>query len=200
MNTKTSRSQKKEQTKAVLMDTAYKIFSEKGIQAARMSDIAAAAKVSHGTVFLHFNTQEAFIAEVVQYYCSQIAARTHELSEGCHTLRELLSAHLDAISQYESFYKRLVLESRMLPLEARDAFITVQSAISFHFSMVLEKEGVTSLPPNILFNMWVGLVHYYLMNDDLFSPEGHVITRYKTTLTDAFLSLLEKEKPPIFTV
>ncbi len=199
MNTKTSRSQKKEQTKALLISTAYEIFSERGIQAVRMSDIASSANVSHGTVFLHFNTQEALITEVVQYYCRKIAVCTHELSEGCHTLRDLLTAHLEAISKYELFYKRLVIESRMLPIEARDAFITVQSAISLHFSMVLEKEDVPSLPASILFNMWMGLVHYYLMNDDLFAPQGQVIARYKTILTDTFLSLLEKESRPRIT-
>jgi hypothetical protein len=87
----------------------------------------------------------------------------------------------------------------MLPIEARDAFITVQSAISLHFSMVLEKEDVSSLPASILFNMWMGLVHYYLMNDDLFAPQGQVIARYKTILTDTFLSLLEKESRPRIT-
>ncbi len=197
MNTKTTRQQKKENTKAALIKTAYEIFSEKGIQSTRMSDIAAAANVSHGTVFLHFNTQEAFIAEVVQYYCNQIAMRTHELSDSCSTLKEMLSAHLDGIAEYEPFYTRLVIENRMLPPEARDAFITVQSAISFHFSKALEKEGISSIPAGILFNMWMGLVHYYLSNGDLFAPEGNVIRRYKDTLTDAFLSLLEKEKKPL---
>lgn len=193
MNQKTTRQLKKEQTKAALIKTAYDIFSAKGIQGTRMSDIAAAADVSHGTVFLHFSTQEAFIAEVVQYYCSQIALGTHERSDSCHSFKELLSAHLDGIIEYEPFYTRLVIECRMLPAEARDAFVSVQSAISFHFSKALEREGLTSIPAGSLFNMWMGLVHYYLANGDLFAPEGNVIRRYKTTLVDTFLSLVEKK-------
>lgn len=193
MNAKTPRQLKKAQTKATLMKAAYEIFSQKGIQGTRMSDIAAAANVSHGTVFLHFNTQEAFIAEVVEFYCSQIALRTHELSDSCRTLKELLSAHLDGISDYEPFYTRLVIENRMLPSEARDAYITVQSAVSYHFSKAFEKEDISFIPTDILFNMWMGLVHYYLSNGDLFAPEGNVISRYRNTLIDSFLALLEKE-------
>ncbi|MDF2869712.1 MAG: regulatory protein TetR [Anaerocolumna sp.] len=191
MNNKpTARQLKKEQTKALLINTAFDIFSSQGFLNTRMSDIAKAAGVSHGTVFLHFNTQEEFIAEVVNHFCSKIALRTHELSESSSSLKELLIAHLDAITEYEAFYTRLVIESRMLSQEVRDTFIIVQSAISLHFSRVLEKNRKTSISPAVLFNMWIGLIHHYLLNGDVFAPEGSVIATYKSALTDAFVSLL----------
>ena len=134
MNKPTARQIKKEQTKALLLNTAFDLFSSQGFLGTRMSDIAKAAGVSHGTVFLHFNTQEEFIAEVVNHFCNKIALRTHKLSESSSSLKDLLSAHLDAISEYEAFYTRLVIENRMLSQEVRDTFIIAQSAISLHFS------------------------------------------------------------------
>ncbi|MHC1771792.1 MAG: TetR/AcrR family transcriptional regulator [Flexilinea sp.] len=52
---KTTRELQKEQTKALLLKTAYDVFSKNGIMDTRVSDVAEAAGVSHGTIFVHFN-------------------------------------------------------------------------------------------------------------------------------------------------
>lgn len=95
---------------------------------------------------------------------------------------------------FEPFYTRLIIENRLLPPGARDSFIAIQSAISFHFSRAVQRERKSAqndeIPSYLLFNMWVGLVYYYLANGDLFAPEGHVIRRYGETLIQSFLKLL----------
>lgn len=192
---KTSRELQKEQTKALLIKNAYKVFSEKGIMNTRVSDIAQAAGVSHGTIFVHFPSLEALIEEVVAVYGQKIAMRTHKLANSCGSLSELLRAHLEGIMEFEAFYTRLIMESRFLPIGARDCFIEIQSAISLHFSRAAEREFNTSeIPVYMLFNMWVGLVHYYLTNGDLFAPEGKVISRCGEELIESYLKLLETKK------
>lgn len=188
---KSNRQKQKEKTREVLLKTAYEVFCEKGILGTRMADIAQAAGVSHGTVFLHFDTQETLVTQVVEYYCGRIAARTHELSDENGTLRELLTAHLQGIMTFEPFYTRLVIENRLLPQGARDAWMGVQSAISFHFSRAAAREmGGADTEVSLLFNSWMGLVHYYLANSDLFDPEGQIIRRYGETLTDFFMKMV----------
>lgn len=190
---KTSRQLQKEQTKTVLLQTAYELFSERGIMSTRMSDIAQAAGVSHGTVFLHFRTQEELISQVVELYCGKIAARTHELaSSGC-SLRDILSAHLDGIAEFECFYSRLVNENRFLPTGARDAWIGLQSAISLHFSQAVDREVKKDISCALLFNLWIGLVHHYLANGDLFAPEGNVLRRYGETLIESYMTLVSNK-------
>jgi len=169
------------------------VFSARGIVNTRMSDIAETAGVSHGTVFLHFNTQEELISEVVEFYCGKMAQRTHELTDLGSSLRELLSAHLDGIMEFEPFYTRLVIENRLLPTVARDAWINLQSAIAFHFSQAVTREIKTCVPCDVLFNMWMGLTHYYLANGDLFAPEGNVIRRYGTSLIENYLKLVNSQ-------
>ena len=190
----TKRQIQKEKTKELLIRTAYEVFSSRGIMAARMSDIAEAAGVSHGTVFLHFQTQDALIEEVVESYGQKIAMRTHGLADTSEHFEELLRAHLDAITEFEPFYTRLVIENRLLPPGARISWIALQSAISLHFSLVYdrgsEKAFNKRVPPHMLFNMWMGLVHYYLGNGDLFAPEGNVIRRYGDTLIQNYMLLL----------
>lgn len=194
---KTARQLQKEQTKDLLVKTAYQLFSEHGILNTRMSDIAQAAGVSHGTVFLHFNTQEIMIAEVVETYCGKIAARTHELADSRCAIQEILLAHLEGIREFEPFYTRLVIENRLLPVAARDAWINMQSAISFHFGQAVEREirqDGTDIPLSLLFNTWMGLVHYYLANNDLFAPEESVVRRYGKTLVENYLKMIKKKQ------
>ena len=192
---KTVRALQKEQTKALLLKTAYDVFSKKGIMNTRVSDIAQAAELSHGTIFVHFKSQEAMIEEVVAVYGQKIALRTHALAQSCGSLPELLRAHLDGIMEFEPFYTRLVIENRLLPPGARDSFLAVQSAISFHFSQVMQRGRESArkdeIPSYLLFNMWIGLIHYYLANGDLFAPEGHVIRRYGEALIQGFMKLLD---------
>lgn len=191
---KTIREMQKEQTKALLLKTAYDVFSEKGIMNTRVTDIAIAAGVSHGTIFVHFKSLEALIEEVVEAYGEKIALRTHVLAQSCGQFPELLRAHLDGIMEFEPFYTRLVIESRLLPPNARYSFIAIQSAISLHFSQVAQRELKSDqkdgVPSYLLFNMWMSLVHYYLANGDLFAPEGDVIKRYGETLIQNFMKLL----------
>lgn len=191
----TTRQEQKQQTRELLLQTAYRCFCAGGILGTRMSDIARAAGVSHGTVFLHFQTQEELVAEVVERSCGRIAARTHELAEGCGSVEELLRAHLAGIREFEAFYTRLVVENRLLPQPVRDAWIAAQSAVAFHLEPSLEKaaaEAGIAVPASMLFNLWLGLVHYGLANGDLFAPEGGVVERCGDSWVDAYLRLLRQ--------
>lgn len=193
---KNTRQLQKQQTKEILLKTAYEIFSEKGIMATRMSDIALAAGVSHGTVFVHFKSQEALVEEVIATYCQMIADRTHALAASSESLEELLKSHLAGIREFEPFYTRMIIENRMLPSGARDCWVGIQSAVSFHFSLVYEREfghqTDSDIPFYMLFNMWMGLVHYYLENGDLFAPEGNVLLRHQELLIKSYLKLINK--------
>jgi AcrR family transcriptional regulator len=163
----------------------------------RIEDIAREAGVSHGTVFVHFKSQEELTEAVVSYYGGEIAARTHELSESGGSLEEVLHAHLMGIGMYESFYTRLLLEARLLPQAARDSFVLIQSVLSLHFSRALKREEAaarTGIQAHVLFSMWVGLLHHYLQNGDLFSPEGGIIARHGIMLIDSYLRLLNVER------
>jgi AcrR family transcriptional regulator len=189
-----SRVAQKEQTRKKLIEAAIGEFGRRGIMATKTSDVAQAAGVSHGTVFAHFETQEAFIIAVIQEFGRITALRTHELAQGRAGVRAVLEAHLAGIAECEAFYARLVMEARSLPGPARDALIAIQSAISFHISQAAQREMdagvIITMPIPLLFNTWMGLVNYYLTNADLFAPEGSVIAHYGSVLVDHYMSLI----------
>ena len=191
---RTQRQQQKENTRHNIIETALRYFAEHGFTASRSEDIALAAGVSHGTVFAHFSTQEILLKTVIEEFGQRVSLRLHELANSECSLREVLEAHLQSLIEYEAFYTRLVNEGRLLPPEARNTFILIQSSISFHISQSAEKEikngRVLNCPLHWLFNTWVGLVHYYLANNDLFAPGQSVLLRYGPEMIDHYLRLI----------
>ncbi|GGL59492.1 hypothetical protein GCM10007968_24320 [Sporolactobacillus putidus] len=55
-----------------------------------------------------------------------------------------------------------------------------------------QSHKVKDVPIHMIFNMWIGLVHYYLMNRQLFSPDQSVIAQHRDELITSFLQLLYK--------
>lgn len=186
------RKQQKDKTRKQIIEAALKQFASDGLTVARTSDIARAAKVSHGTIFLHFPTREALLSAVIEYFGTQLSQRIHELVDVKASMKELLMAHLQGIREHEAFYTRLILERRLLTESC--SFVMIQSAVSFHIIQVAQREmkaGVIRIMPvDLLFNTWIGLVHHYLINGDLFSPNGSVLERYAEQLAAHFLYLI----------
>lgn len=194
---KTNRRQlQKEQTRSRLLDIAALEFSSRGFMATRISDIAMAAGVSHGTVFVHFASQEELITAVIQEFGQRMSLRTHELAGQCESLREMLAAHLNSMQEFEGLYTRLILEGPFLPPVARNAFIMIQSAISLHISQAAVREmemgTIKAMPVHLFFNTWMGLIHYYLTNRDLFAPGDSVLERHGPMLLAHFMNLVRK--------
>lgn len=193
---KTRRQLQKEQTRTNIIEAAFIQFAKNGIIATKTSDIANAANVSHGTIFSHFPSKEILIDEVIEAFKIIIASRLHELSLDSGKLEDILKAHLIGISEYEDFYTRLILESRMLNKGARNAVIALQSTIAVHILDVAEEamkdDSIKNMPLDMFFNTWLGLVHHYLLNSDLFGREGLFYERQGKMLIEHFLNLVRK--------
>lgn len=190
----TNRQKQKKLTRKHLLETALKLFGENGMIATKTADIAKAAKVSHGTVFAHFSTQEELLNSVIEEFGTRIAKRLHQLVDTNSSLTEVLHGHLTGLTEFENFYTRLIIERRLLPESARNTYIMIQSTISFHISAAAEKEikegNIHEMPIHLLYNTWIGLVHYYLINSDLFSPNDSVLKQYGEELFNHYMSLI----------
>ncbi|MDP4146900.1 MAG: TetR/AcrR family transcriptional regulator [Bacillota bacterium] len=191
------RQKQKTLTRELLIDTAIKQFGENGILNTKTADIAKAAGVSHGTVFAHFAKQEDLLIAVVEKFGERITQRLHELVDIHRNLYDVLRAHLTGLIEFEQFYTRLIIERRLLPEGVNSTYIMIQSTISFHISMAAEKEmqqGIIHKSPiHLLYNTWIGLIHYYLTNGDLFSPNGSVLKEYGDELLCHYMSLIKND-------
>lgn len=191
---KTKRQIQKEATRKLILDAAYQVYADEGFSATT-NKIAREAKVSHGTIFVHFPTVDNLIVCLLERFGSEINDHLHVLSEKDESLETFLGAHIDILILYESFYKRLISEISLLPEQARYVYINMQSVVSFHLNSVIERyktdNAIKEIPMHIIFNTWLGLVHYYLTNSFLFR-EGSVLTAYKDELISNYIKLIEK--------
>lgn len=176
------RAAQKQQTRNHLLTMAYSEFSQKGFLATKTLNIATAAGVSHGALFVHFPTKEELLEKVIDAFGLRLGIKLKELMTN-GTTKEVLAAHLEAIEEYESFYTHLVIEGPLLPPSVRNRAFMIQSGVAHY----LEKTIRDSLTPiHFLLNSWLGLIHYYLINRDKFAPGGSVIATCGKDLLNHF--------------
>jgi AcrR family transcriptional regulator len=190
----TQRREQKARTRRHIFGVALKLFADQGLLSTTTADIAEAAGVSHGSVFAHFGTRDELVEAVVNEVAGNIATQVRRRSASGRSVREVLSAHLESLAKYEKIYARFVLEGPFLPRRARRALVGIQSAIASQLEEALELERgegtVRDLPTDLAFNLWIGTLHHYLANRDLFAPRGSVIARVGPRLLEHYTELL----------
>ena len=185
----------KNQTREKIITAALKIYSDQGFSASTTA-IANEAKIAHGSIFVHFPTVESLLSCLLDSFSQDLTIELHSLRESGDDLEKLLAMHIDVLVKHEGFYKRLTKEAVYLPEEAKNTFINIQSTVSIHFLQALEKEikagKIKPIPFHMLFNTWLGLIHYYLLNGELFAPRESVLIRHKNTLIECFMALIKQ--------
>jgi hypothetical protein len=72
----------------------------------------------------------------------------------------------------------------------------IQSAVSYHLNGAVQRDiaagRLKRVPIHLVFNTWIGLIHYYLVNRDMFSGGGPVLERYRDELLDFFMGLISR--------
>jgi AcrR family transcriptional regulator len=190
----TQRQLQKEQTAARIVASARQLFAARGVMATPTADIASAAAISHGAVFVHFPTRDDLLIALVDQFGRDLAAeiKTEPGSEA--SLRTTLERHLTTLERHEDLYARLVMEGPLLPERVRVGLTMLQSAVSHELHRAADVEAragrLRTIPHHLLFNTWIGLVHHYLINRDLFAPGRSVIRAHRRELVDHFHKLI----------
>jgi len=185
---------RKQETRQLIIRTALRLFGAKGILGTRTIDIARTAGISHGSIFSHFPTRDDLIATVIGIFGERATRRIHDHVDRNAPLIEVLSAHLVSIAEFETLYTRLIIESPLLSPLTRSTLVGIQSAISLHLADAALREMnegiIKRIDIPLLFNTWIGLIHHYLMNSDLFAPGGSVLEKYGRILVSHYMELL----------
>lgn len=182
----------KEKTKEKIMGNAYYVYAKEGFTATT-EQIAKLSEVSHGTIFSHFSKKEDLIVEVINQFGEELTTKYHELSEETASLEEMLHWHIDILIEYEDFYTNVIKEKDFLPKEVQLAILSMNTGAAHHFLQILEKNDVVEIESSFIFNSWMAILHYYLLNRELFAPEGSVLERYKEKIIKSFLMMIRKE-------
>jgi AcrR family transcriptional regulator len=190
-----TRQEQKAATRSRLVDTAMALFARQGIVQTTTADIAKAIGMSHGVVFLHFPKRDDLVIAVIDEFARRLAAEFRGALERELGLRAVLEAHLLALSEFEPFYARLVSEAPLLPPKVRSTLLMLQAAVSHRLYEAAERERqagrARGFERHLLFNTWIGLVHHYLVNRDVFAQGESVLAEQGDALVGHFMRLVQ---------
>src|SRR5262245_40051773 len=195
----TARQLQKAATREKVVESALELFAKQGIVETKTADIAKAIGMSHGVIFLHFPKRDDLVIAVIDEFGRRLAGELRRAMEGGpeqHAeLKGVLQAHLRVLEDFEPFYARVVTEAPLLPPVIRSTLLALQMAVANRMRIVMTREHaagqVRVKPGPLLFHTWIGLVHHYLVNRDLFTNGGSVIAAKKAELIDHFMSLVQ---------
>ncbi|NBW66839.1 TetR/AcrR family transcriptional regulator [bacterium] len=103
-----------------ILDAAVKVFTDRGIAAAKLEEIAALAGVSKGTIYLYFPSKEELFREVVRQKVVPFLARADE-AQAAESATAALSAYLESHWRYmdrddaEGWVRLALLELHKFP-------------------------------------------------------------------------------------
>ena len=190
-----TRREQKEVTRGRLVNAAMTLFARKGIVNTTTADVAKSVRMSHGVIFLHFPTRDDLVVAVIDDFGARLSAEFRRAFEQDLGLRSVLKAHLRVLQEFEPFYARLVAEAPMLPPKVRSTLMLLHAAVSYELFTALERERKAGRARRIerplLFNTWIGLVHHYVVNRDLFASGNSVIAEQGETLVNHFMTLIK---------
>jgi AcrR family transcriptional regulator len=190
-----TRQEQKVVTRDRLVNAAMVLFARKGIAETTTADVAKSIRMSHGVVFLHFPTRDDLVIAVIDEFGRRLSAEFRQAFEHDLGLRAVLHAHLRVLAELEPFYARLVTEAPMLPPKVRSTLMLLHAAVSYELFQALERERkagrARKIERPLLFNTWIGLVHHYLVNRDVFATGNSVIAEQGEILVNHFMALIK---------
>jgi AcrR family transcriptional regulator len=190
----TQRAAQREETRRQLIQAGLRVVADAGFAGASTAAIAQATGKAHGTVFVHFATRDALVAELVAEVGRAMSARLAELDSAQPTIAQMLDAHLTALSENELLYARLLGEATTLPAAARAHIFALQSGVAWRlrgaYTRAREQGTVREIDPVALANIWISLTNHYLLNRDLFASQGSVVAACGATLKAQLLALI----------
>lgn len=189
------RTQQREQTRRQLVASGLRVVADRGFAAATTAEIAKDSGKAHGTVFVHFPTRDALVAELVEEVGRAMSRRLADIPTDHPGVAEVLDAHLAALGEHEVLYARLLREATTLPLAARARVFALQSGIAWRLRSALARDvargTARAIDPVVLGNLWIALTNHYLMNRDLFAPGKSVVAARGTDLKAQLLAILQ---------
>ncbi len=192
---KITRKAQKERTRVGLVEQAEILFARNGISQTTTADIAKALQVSHGTLFVHFASREELVLAVIDAFGEKLSSALGSRCSDDLKLKDLLKAHVSVLAEFEDFYMRLISESPHLPAHIRSIAFAINASLSYRFyraaKQEMDKGSFKRIGQVHFFNTWMGLVHYYIMNRDLFSEKTPILKEIGEDLIKHFFQLIK---------
>jgi TetR/AcrR family transcriptional regulator, fatty acid metabolism regulator protein len=181
-----------------ILDAAISVFARKGYFTARVSDIATAAGVADGTIYLYFKNKEDVIVSLFADVLERHLARAREEIAGARTPRLKLLAiarhHLTALSErrdvamlFQTELRQSTLMSRLSSKELRGYFELLSEVVEDG-----QKKGSfrPEIPRSLVVQSFFGALDE-MVTSWILSPTRYNLVDLAEPVTDLFLGGLE---------
>jgi AcrR family transcriptional regulator len=149
-----------------ILESAYRVFSEKGFFQATVDEIAERAGVGKGTVYRHFESKENLFRAVVDEELRVIVGRIQEAfleaEDVLQAIRRAVREYLEYFEEHKEFYRILVFEQESFGSEFRARYINeILKRIPMIRDQVLEAASRGRLKPlDDFYTVFYGLVGF----------------------------------------
>jgi AcrR family transcriptional regulator len=124
------RERKKQQTRQLILDTATRLFLERGFDGVTVTEIARAAELSEMTVFNYFPTKEDLVFGRMEFFEEQLVAAVQQRASeesAVAAFGRIVLADIDQLAaRTEMIAKAAMLIRASLALQAREREITTR--------------------------------------------------------------------------
>ena len=190
------RQSQKQFTRKKIIAAAKQIFIEKGIINTATSQIAKAAGVAHGTLFLHFPNKDSLVIELLDVELAKFSDNIKQLIAQTNNINIMLDQYLNLIQEEEGFFSSLACELPNYKNELRRKILFRESLVREHFHQAIEK-GIeqniyaeVDIPSTLTFLF--GTINYYLSLKTSFVQDGSVIGKFHDHIIEIFMKILKK--------
>jgi TetR/AcrR family fatty acid metabolism transcriptional regulator len=186
-----------------ILDAAVTIFAQKGYFTARISDIASAASVADGTIYLYFKNKEDIIAsvfaQVIEIHMTRAKAEIARATTPREKLFAIARHQLTALSErrdvailFQTELRQATLMSRISARELRAYFDLLSGVIEEG-----QKQGVfkRDFPRSLVVQSFFGALDE-LVTAWILSPTHYNLVELAEPVTELFLGGLEVRGGP----
>jgi len=192
------RQTQKQFTREKIISATKLIFIEKGIINTATSQIAEAAGIAHGTLFLHFPIKDSLVIELLDVELTKFSDNLKQLILETTDVKTILDQYLNLIQKEEGFFSSLARELPSYKSELRRKILFRESLIREHFHQVIEKGIEQNIYADIdissTLTFLFGTINYYLSLKTSFVQDRSVIEKFHDQIIEIFMKLLEKTK------
>lgn len=151
-------------TQQKILDTAIRLFNQKGFVKVSTLEIARASSIAHGTVFFHFPNRSELIIASIYKELGKLAEELNEKSRDSYDIEKLCNIFLDGIDKHRRFYSQLVKDLPHLPLKVQRMVFASFSGFSVHFVQAIElaqsNGKARQFDAKYAIFFWFGVVNY----------------------------------------
>lgn len=168
------REQYRQDRREMIMDAAVKVFGEKGFAGAAVADIAAAAGIAKGTVYLYFPSKEEIFTAILSErsflpYMADLMLENQPLDV---TLRNIAESYYCFLDANLPIYRIVIADSYHFPERARQVYCEVILKGNQALADFLEGQSIAGvirpLPdPFLTARTFLGLLSTHILSQEI---------------------------------